>query len=442
MKWLKYILVGTLVSFYYFPITFTFLPIVNTKNAMGAIGLVCLLFILVKKREFIIPKGLLILLLLSGLVSVVSLFSITYNQTPDATYVAYLRSACIWLAGAFAVCCFIWLVHREISIPLLTNYLTGVCVFQCISALAIHFIPAVQMVVDSFVIQGQEFYQNVERLYGIGAALDVGGSRFAAVLVAIAFAIENNKDVTSRLFFVLSFAIITVVGNMIARTTLVGVILGLGYIAISEIQHYFFFSIADAKSSKRKSSVMIWFFVLIFLIPIAMVFYQRSEEFEKLMRFGFEGFFSLFESGEWDVASNNTLKNMIVWPEELRTWIIGDGYFANQRNDINYIGDATTEGFYMGTDIGYLRFIFYFGLIGLFAISSVMIYACHIGIQAFDEYRTMILLALLAGFLVWLKVSTDLFPYYALLAAAAFLKQDLEVILPEQEDSSPESVDS
>ena len=431
-----------IVSFYFFPIAFSFLPFINTKNLLGGVGLVCVLFILVKKREFIIPKGLFILLLLSGLVSIVSLLSITYNQTPDTSYVSYLRSACIWLSGAFSVCCIIWLAHRKISLSLITNYLAGVGVFQCIAALAIHFIPFVQVIVDSVVIQGQEFYQNVERMYGIGAALDVGGSRFAAILVAIAFAIENNKDLSSRILFVLAFSIITVVGNMIARTTLVGVILGLGYIAVSEIQHYSLLSTANANSNQKKSSVLIWFFVLLFLIPVATVFYQQSEEFEKLMRFGFEGFFSLFERGDWDVASNNTLKSMVVWPEELRTWIIGDGYFANQRNDVNYIGDATTEGFYMGTDIGYLRFIFYFGIIGLIAISTVMIYACHIGIQAFEEYRVMILMALLAGFLVWLKVSTDLFPFYALIACAAFLKQDLEIILPEKEDFSPEPIDS
>ena len=95
MKWLKYLLLGILVSFFYFPITFTFLLTLNTKNALGALGLVCFFFFLVKKREFIIPKGLFILLLLSGIVSLAALFSITYNQTPDDSYVTYFRSALI-----------------------------------------------------------------------------------------------------------------------------------------------------------------------------------------------------------------------------------------------------------------------------------------------------------------------------------------------------------
>ena len=41
----------------------------------------------------------------------------------------------------------------------------------------------------------------------------------------------------------------------------------------------------------------------------------------------------------------------MVWPEELRTWIIGDGYFANSRYDPNYLGNATDQGFYMGKPV-------------------------------------------------------------------------------------------
>lgn len=58
---------------------------------------------------------------------------------------------------------------------------------------------------------------------------------------------------------------------------------------------------------------------------------------------------------------------MYVFPDNLKTWIIGDGYFSNPYNtDPFYIG-TRSRGYYMGTDVGYLRFIFYFGLIGLSA---------------------------------------------------------------------------
>lgn len=441
MKWLKILLTGIIVSLFFFPVTFSFFPISNTKNLLAAAGTVCLLFFLVRKKEFSFPKELLVLLYLSVMVSLVALFSITYNQTPDNSYVTYVRSAIIWLSGAFAVCCAVWYTHKRVDVPLLVNYLAAVCVFQCVMAMLIRFIPAVQVFIDSFVMQGQDLLKDMDRLYGIGASLDVGGSRFAVVLVAIAFMMEQSKQSngnTPQILLVLAFCIITVIGNMIARTTLVGVIIGLVYIILMELRQMGWQDPTDFHSSW-----ITWLGSLLVLIPVGVILYSTSPEFEQLMRFGFEGFFSLFEEGEWQVDSNSKLESMIVWPEEFRTWVIGDGYFENQRNDRNYIGNATTEGFYMGTDIGYLRFIFYFGVIGLIAISAVMVYAGIISCKAFPAYLPLFLMAIVANFAVWLKVATDLFPFLSLFACVSFLYQELEILKlkegpPEEEKLQPE----
>ena len=433
-KWFKILVTGIIVSLFYFPITFSFFSFTNTKNILAAVGAVFLLFFLVRKKEFSFPKELLVLLFLSAIVSLVALFSITYNQTPDTSFVTYIRSAIIWLSGAFAVCCFIWHTHKRVDVPLLTNYLTAVCVFQCVMAMLIEFVPAVQTFVDTYVLQGQDMLKQLDRLYGVGASLDVGGSRFAAVLVAIAVMMEQSKKSngnTPQVLLVLAFCIITVIGNMIARTTLVGVILGLVYVLLMELRQ-----MGWKDPSDFKSSWVSWAGTLSVLVPIGVVLYSSSPEFEELMRFGFEGFFSLIEEGEWQVDSNAKLESMVVWPEELRTWVIGDGYFENQRNDRNYIGDATTAGFYMGTDIGYLRFIFYFGVIGLLAISAVMVYAGLISCKAFPNYLPVFLMGIAANFLVWLKVATDLFPFLSLFACVSFLYQELEIL--RQKEGPPE----
>ena len=441
MKWLKILLTGIAVSLFYFPITFTFFPVSNTKNLMAAVGLVCVLFFLVRKREFSFPRDLVVLLLLSSFVSIISLFSITYNQTPDTSYVEYIRAAVIWLSGAFAICMFIYLTHKRVDVPLLVNYLMAVCIFQCVMAMLIHYVPAVQIFVDSYVNQGQGLLKEMDRLYGVGASLDVGGSRFAAVLVAIAYMMEESKEKngnTPKIVLVLAFCIITVIGNMIARTTIVGTIIGLVYVALMEMRR-----MGWKKADDFHSSWLAWIATLAILIPTGVTLYNTSPDFHDQMRFGFEGFFSLFEKGEWEVRSNTTLEKMVVWPEELRTWVIGDGYFENQRNDRNYIGDATTAGYYMGTDIGYLRFLFYFGVIGLVAISAVMAFAGIVSIKAFPDYFPLFLMGIAANFVVWLKVATDLFPFLSLFACLSFLYQELELLKekespPEEQEADPE----
>lgn len=444
IKWIKILLTGIIVSLFYFPVDFTFFPVVS-KNILAAIGLVCVGIVLIRKKEFSFPRMLMVLLLLSGFVSIAALASITYNQTPDTSYVTFIRSTIIWTSAAFMACCVIWLTHKRIDLPLIINYLAAVGVFQCGIALAIHFIPAVQMFVDATFSQGQDLLQDMGRLYGIGAFLDVGGSRFAGILIGIAYLLVQNRqdrNYTSQLWLVFAFLVITVIGNMIARTTLVGTIIGLAYIILIELKSITW------KDADFSSSLGAWVLTLLFTLPILVFFYNTSEEFHEMLRFGFEGFFSLFEKGTWDVDSNNTLQSMIVWPEELKTWIIGDGYFANQRYDPNYIGDATTGGFYMGTDIGYLRFIFYFGMIGLIAISAVMIYTGVISMRYFPEHSHLFFMGILSNFVVWLKVSTDMFPLLIFYTCYAFLQSDLDFIRElehgdeEQEEESEVSTDT
>ena len=124
---------------------------------------------------------------------------------------------------------------------------------------------------------------------------------------------------------------------------------------------------------------------------------------------------------------------MVVYPETIHTWLLGDGYFENSRNDINYLGDATDQGFYMGTDIGYLRFIFYFGIPGMLLMVAVIAWSAQVCIRNFPKDKIVFLLALLVGLTVWFKVSTDTFLFFALFLSAAVLQEDDEAERQEPE---------
>lgn len=105
---------------------------------------------------------------------------------------------------------------------------------------------------------------------------------------------------------------------------------------------------------------------------------------------------------------------MWVWPDNLATWLIGDGYFNSPATNPYYIGPLF-EGYYMGTDIGYCRFVFYFGLIGL---ATFGIYFINCAIQCSNiipQCKIIFWLILLINFIGWAKVSSDIFPIYALI---------------------------
>lgn len=147
-------------------------------------------------------------------------------------------------------------------------------------------------------------------------------------------------------------------------------------------------------------------------IIISVILYNVNPQWREHLRFGFEGFFSLFEEGRWEVHSNDMLKSHYVFPDNLRAWIIGDGRMAPTDIDPYYVG-KNWIGFYMGSDVGYVRFIFYFGLTGLIVFSLFFIKAGLICYKKLEDYRYMFLLFVALNFIIWLKVSSDIFLVFA-----------------------------
>ena len=272
----------------------------------------------------------------------------------------------VWLGGAYTAIKIVKWLHGYVSVELICNYLLGVCVGQCVLALMIDYIPAFKAVVDRFIV-GFDFVNTdrlskAGRLYGIGAALDVAGTRFSATLVIIGMMMRNiscSKYYKYMWLYLTAFFFIAVVGNMMARTTIVGVVVGIIFMFIP--QHLLGLS-SNYESGKILKYILI---TLCVLLPIVIYLYSTNEQFHDNIRFGFEGFFSLAEKGHWETNSNNILKNMIVFPDNFKTWLIGDGYIENPYNTDPYYVGPRWGGYYMATDIGYLRFLFYFGIIGL-----------------------------------------------------------------------------
>jgi hypothetical protein len=268
-------------------------------------------------------------------------------------------------------------------------------------------------------MQDQDLLTELERIYGIGASLDVAGVRFSACLILLAWAINKKKELMSntQMFIALvAFVVIAVVGNMIARTTLVGVVLSIACVIMT-------FRLNSVSTSAFRL-LRVALVILLVALPLSVYLYNNNLQFHELSRFAFEGFFNLFEKGEWQIDSNDKLKTMIVFPDNAKTWIIGDGYFINPYyTDPTYVG-YQPGGYYMGTDIGYLRFIFYFGLIGLLAFSIFFITSAKVCIAKLPEYKLLIIFILLLGFVIWLKVATDVFLVFALLLCVANLRDE------------------
>lgn len=395
-------------SLYLFPFELKHLPGANTKMIMAGLGLIVIGIQMARQKNPLINTGFFKLVLLASLVSLIGLFAVVFNDTSDFEYATYIVSMLVWISAAYVVITWMKFVHETVSVELLAKYIVAVSVMQCVLALAIDsFIPLKQLVNSIMVVT-----RVMEtRLYGMDASLDIAGSRFSVALVLIVYLmnrISKNKSIYKVISYIVAFFIIAIVGNMISRTTTVGVIVALCY--------FIFLLFRNQGNSVVKLRYISILFVgmLVCLLPFLCYLYQVNTSFHENIRFAFEGFFSLAEKGRWEVHSNDMLKNMYVFPDNLKTWFIGDGYFDNPYYSEPYYVGPKMGGYYMGTDVGYLRFIYYFGLIGLFAFSAFMLKIGQILMNRFHEERIMFLIIILLNFIVWFKVSTDLFVVYAL----------------------------
>ena len=399
-----------ITSFFLFPFYFTFLPNINTKMMLAAMGLVILLVRLGINGHGFISKDFFWISICALGVSFASLLSMTVNETSDGAYLSYIVTMWVWVGAAYCVTQMIRAVHGKVNAELICFYMISVGVLQCFLAIAIDSIPVIKGFVDSF-LAGEGFMGKADgRLYGIGCALDVAGGRFAVLLVMIAFLLpQMYKKQNSNIYIgllLIAFCIISVIGNMIGRTTSVGMVIGIAYM----LSVIFSKQILD-KHDRSRYIFGVSSFVCITIL-VSATLYNVSDYWHDYFRFGFEGFFSLAEKGKWEVQSNNMLMAGLVFPDNLKCWIIGDGWMGSMAEDPFYTGELW-YGFYMGTDAGYSRFLFYFGLIGMTAFIIFLAKVSFVCAKYSPNLKLMFWTIFLLNLIIWCKVSTDIFLVFA-----------------------------
>lgn len=403
LKLPKIVFTGLITSLFLFPLEIPPLHM-NSKMLLALIGLVCLIIDKIGDKNPSISVDFIGITIISFGVSAMAQLSVAFNHTSEDSFTDYFMSFFTWMGAAYVVVRLIEAVHHEVTVKNLGNYLIGVCVFQCLTAYIVDVSTPVKEFIDSIVVY--TFSLDSGRLYGLGAFLDPSGLRFAAILIILtALFLETGLNTLAQLLYSLSFLIIGILGCMISRSTSIGIALSLVYAICFYIQRI---HSRELKISPLFGNALI----LLGGILLTVYLYNHDITFHRHLRFGFEGFFNYFEYNRFETRSTNILKNMIVLPESLKTWIIGDGYLANPRTDPNYLGPVS-GGYYMSTDIGYLRFIFFFGVLGMLFMLAMFIKATTTCMKAIPHYSLLFVFLLVSNLIFWIKVSSDILMVFA-----------------------------
>jgi hypothetical protein len=241
------------------------------------------------------------------------------------------------------------------------------------------------------------------RVIGFGAGYFGAGVIYSFILILIVAIVKNNIFSIKKLFFyVCAFIIIFTIGMMTARTTLFG-----GMLSI-------FLLVYKNNTVRQKNKFLlskILFCLLVFGIIIFTIFYLNENlrnSFARLFSYGFELFVNYFNGrGLRTESSDNTLNGFFL-PTDTKTWLIGDGYYVDPTNP--------NLAYYMRTDVGYSRYLFYFGIIGtlIYLLLNGFI-ICFTAIKNEKKYRLFFFIVFILFLALNIKgassLSIYLFPF-------------------------------
>lgn len=401
-KIIKAILAYVVSWMFFFPLSFTFLPdSINSKMLMAVLGVGFLWKDLVDRRSGFVAKQSVILMFMTAMMfSLICYATTVINSTTTADYTTYFVSMVVWWAAAYASYAMIRYAHGEVNIKLIGIYIIMLCVGQGLISFLFYVSHPVYTFFSQFFNIQEATAKSGTRLCGLGTSADTGGIRYAVSLVFIAYLMLQSKASRKELvMYSICFCAIIVLGNMMARTTTVGALLALFYIIYK--------AMGRNDNIRNAKPLLTLCLVGLCIVPVFLLVNAIFPQAAELYEFAFEGFYNYIETGNWSTSSTNVLIEMWkIWPNTIKTWLIGDGLFIDPNDSSLY---------YMGTDVGYARFVFFCGLLGLSVFALFFAYIVRTLCERFPLHKELFILLLIMVFAIWIKVTTDIFFVFALL---------------------------
>ncbi|WP_153798250.1 hypothetical protein [Foetidibacter luteolus] len=350
------------IFFYIYSVQLTGIPF-GSRILLAMSGFAILVFTIDKQvktfKQILIKKELLTYFFLFGLIILVSVLSLILNNTRDYEFVKYPVSLVLIILAAYFIHFIAKKTYRNISYETIMKYILVAVLIQVMLALLSFLFPPFADILNRIQSISEFDISKLEetaefRLTGFGATFFGAGIVNSYALLIVAVLLSNPGNSNRRIFFLtLSFIMVFVLGMMMARTT----IIGLGMAAI-------YLLTPSLKANRRIIKNKLLFLLNLILLPIAglyllfLVSPKLQDTLSSAAAFGFEMFINYSEQGEFSSKSTSVLQTMFIFPDNMKTYLIGDGRYYQVAGDPG-------SSYYMGTDVGYLRLTYYFGIFGM-----------------------------------------------------------------------------
>lgn len=296
----------------------------------------------------IFSKKVLIFILLSILLMLWSVITSVINQAYDFSYIkTYIHFIIVIFIGIELL---VYISHKG-KTDKIVNYIIICFCIQSVFQMMCYAFPVISKFFDYFRSESMiEIGLTYNGFRGIALTKSGFFSLSSAYAVSFVLFFSKYNTITKKVFGKSIILLLLVVGTFFAgRTGFVGLIYAVMMkIAFSFSRKKINFSIINT------GKIIVIFFLAIFLLFSL----SKNDKIEKLYSYVFEAFYNLFEGEGFNTASSNILIEMYDVDLSMDTIIVGDGKYYDT------IGNKKI--YYQQTDVGYLRKILYFGLVGLF----------------------------------------------------------------------------
>lgn len=408
---MRNILTIFLLFFYFFPIYPVFLPL-PTDRLIEALGLFYVVTNLRKNTSVLSNKYLLRILGLFIVYFCVSFFAQFRNSDGmETTFIKKSFDLILFMFSSFLICSLYIRNNRDVFFIKILELVVYTFMIQGGVSLLFYFVPSLYTSYSSILradinegILSRAHLVEL-RLMGVGNAFFSGVIKYGVSFIILNFLRYNRASVFYRnnLFFYVSLVFIAVVGILTGRTFFIIIALMLVFHLLFNIRRF------DKLIIRAIGLPVI---LALAIGPFIFLFNNFLEvgRFDKTFNFAFELFYNLQDDEGLSTHSSEKTLSMYVWPDNLQTWLFGDGKF--QLSDGNY---------YMDTDVGYVRLIYYFGVIGTLVFFFIQYKLLRYVKELTTKYNLKLMFAFIFLWLIILNLKgiayLELFSIFFIVAA-------------------------
>lgn len=242
--------------------------------------------------------------------------------------------------------------YKNINIGLVVYYIVLAAIFQTLVSFVfflnknifLTYLSLLNPEVNSGIIVRTSLLS--KRFIGVGNQFFTGSINYGIAFFSVLILpyVHNNKITRSKLKYWGTVLLIAFGGLMTGRTFFVALAVGILMITMLKSKNILAFI---RNNFKIVFGIILSAPILYFILSV----FVDTDRLDRTLEFIFQLFINYFSGEGLESHSTNQLLEMYIFPNNMQTWLFGDGQMLKPNG-----------GYYMSTDVGYVRLIYYFGL--------------------------------------------------------------------------------